>query len=461
LIVLIDHALLDSEYVKRSPAAELFAGLIAHPYVEVFRIADDGPPPEVDRLTTEVGTRYVPGWVLLGEPREGTGHASLIQATEDGSRITRRTLIGNAHELAEADVDSDAYSDLEPVQAAARRVADTRVLEAAIEVGADLLITERPYLHGLSWDFAQRMVSAPPELALPLVGLYLRRQGVYLTYRSTDGSATFTLNRGLYYWVATRDLLPEGWRWLSACVRAGGDDGRLGHLAQSALQRVDRALQERDAVLWSLNQPQGNNDIAGDALDFLDGVLLRLMGALDVTARVTHRILALGAGEFRAGWQSKDWVKRVFASAPDLAALVEPGSPGAETVEIVRLLRNSIHGEALRPLGLRSGPGRRDATLVGLPTVDAQRLVAAMDALGGRDSFGVRELMPGRVHADPGELVDEVFRRTADLLDRLMARTPVERIATGEVSEPLLVPPDDDIFGPASRESIRLQLGLV
>jgi hypothetical protein len=98
--------------------------------------------------------------------------------------------------------------------------------------------------------------------------------------------------------------------------------------------------------------------------------------------------------------------------------------------------------------------------MVGLPTGDAQRLVAAMDALGGRESFGVRELLPGRVHADPGELADELFRRTADLLDRLMAQTPVERIAKGPAPETLLGPPEDDIFGAANRESIRLQLGL-
>jgi hypothetical protein len=413
----------------------------------------------VARLSDKIGAVYVPGWILLGDAQEGTGAIPLIQATEDGNRIARRALVGNAFELAEDDVGSPAYPELAPDEAAARRVRDTRILEAAIQVEADLLVTARRYLRDLDWDFVHRIVVAAPHSALPLVGLYLRRQGVYDTYGSSDGGARTTLNRGLFFWVATRDLLPAAWRWLSACVRAGEEGGRLAYLAQSALQRVDRALQERDEVLWALNQPQ-NNDIASDALDSLDGVLLRLMGAFDVTARVAHRVLALGDGEYRAGWQSRSWRKRVATSAPDLAALVAPGSPGAHIVEVVRLLRNSIHGEALRPLALGTGPGRLDETMVGLPPADAEALVSAMDALGGRESFGVRVLFPGRIHADPGELVDEVFRRAVSVLDQLMAMTPVELIVAEPLAERDHAPPEDDIFGVATRESIRLQLGL-
>ncbi|MBS1675976.1 MAG: hypothetical protein JST08_01195 [Actinobacteria bacterium] len=459
LIVVVDEESSVAQAPSRSPAHEVLAGLIAHRFVEVFRIADAGPPAELIRLSEEVGTEYVPGWILFGKRREKTDGLPLVQATEDGKRIIRGSLIGNAYELARDDVGSEAYPGLAPDAAAARRVADVRVLEAAIEIDADLLITERPYLLDLSRDFARRVVWAPPESALPLVGLYLRRQGVFDTYRSIDGNAAMTLNRGLYYWVATRDLLPAAWRWASACVGADDSDGRLGHLAQSALRRVDRALQERDEVLWALNQPQ-DNDIAGDALDALDGVILGLMGALDVTARVAHRVLGLGDREFQAGWQKRDWLKKVRATAPGLAALVAPDSPGADTVDIVRLLRNSIHGEALLPLGVGTGSGQRDVTLVGLPPDDATRLLAAMDALGGRGLFGVRELLPGRVHADPGDLVDEVFRRTVDLLDRLMAETPVETVATGPLPGSADGPPEDHIFGTRSRESIRLQIGL-
>jgi hypothetical protein len=458
LVVVIDHQLLEASALSRSTACELLGGLLSHPYVEVFRIGDDGPPAGDERLVTETETSYVPGWIAWTESPSGTGDIPFVQATEDGKRVSRRTLVGNADELAAADQDSGAYQERGESEAAAQRVRDVRALEAAREAGADLFITERSYLHGLSWDLARQVVVASSESALPLVGLYLRRQGIFLTYRSTDGRATASLGRGLFYWVGTRDLLPAGWRWFSACVHADPEHDQLVHLGQSLLQRVQRALRDRDAVFWALNQPQ-NNEIAEEALDSLDGVLLGLMAAVDVTARVAHRALALDSNEYRAGWQNKRWLSEVAETSPDLAALVAPGTPGANTVEILRLLRNSIHGAALQPLAVSSQFQERDATLVGLPPDDAQRLVAAMDAVGGRRAFGLRITLPDRVHADPGKLTDAIFTRTVDLLNQLMEKTPVESFA-GAVATDDAAPPNDDIFGSQPRESIRLQLGL-
>jgi len=46
-------------------------------------------------------------------------------------------------------------------------------------------------------------------------------------------------------------------------------------------------------------------------------------------------------------------------------------------------------------------------------------------------AFGVRELLPDRIHADPGVLLDAIFARTLDLLNELMRLTPVERLEGG------------------------------
>jgi len=83
-----------------------------------------------------------------------------------------------------------------------------------------------------------------------------------------------------------------------------------------------------------------------------------------------------------------------------------------------------------------------------------------MDAVGGRDSFGLGKLLPDRVHAEAGKLLDAIFSRTMHLLDQLMAETPVEQIAGASVSKFKDGPPDDGIFDDYSREAIRLQLGL-
>lgn len=456
LVVVIDYELLATQ--SQSNRDSLLGGLLTHQYVELFRISDDGPAADADWRSTESGTKYVPGWLVIGDASE-TGNISLVQATSDAKSVSRRALIGNAPELATADPHSTAYSERGEDEAAGQRVRDVRALEAAREAEADLFITARPYLHTFTWRFAREVVIATPEQALPLISLYLRRQGIFLTYSSLDGSATSSFNRGLFYWVGTRDLLPAGWRWFSACVQADEERDGLVNLGQSLFQRVQRALQDRDAALWALNQPQ-NNDTADDALGSLDTVLLSLMAAVDVTARVAHRSLGLDGSEYKAGWQNKNWLKKVEATAPSLAAVVGPGSQGINILDVLRLLRNSIHGAALQPLAVSTHPAQRDATLVGLPSADAQRLLDAMDALGGRSAFGLRILLPHWIHADPGKLLDSIFAGAVNLLDQLMRETPVERLTETLQSKRDAGPPQDDIFGEKQRESIRLQLGL-
>jgi hypothetical protein len=452
LVVVIDHDLLEAPALSRSSERSLLAGLLSHPYVDVFRISDDGPPDAVKRCSTERGKEYVPGWIVMGKPLSEGGNIPIVRATHDGTSIVRRTLIGNAPEIAEADLTSTAYQERGEVSAVAQRARDMRTLEAAREAEADLFITTRPYLYELTWEFAREVAVGTPEQALPLVSLYLRRQGVFLADRSPDGSFTDILNRGLFYWVGTRDLLPAGWQWLSACAH----EGELIYLGQSLFQRVQRALQERDAVLWALNQPQ-NNDTADDALGSLDSVLLGLMAAVDVAARVAHRTLKLKGKEYGAAWQKEEWLKKVEASAQGLASVVAPDSPGSHALEILRLLRNSIHGAALQPLAVSLSPNQRDATYVGLPPADVERLLEAMDAVGGRSAFGLQKFLPDRVHADPGKLVDAIFCRTTQLLDQLMAEMPMEHQAGAPASQSTAsAPPYDD----HSRKNIRLQLGL-
>jgi len=275
LVVVVDHDLLEALSGSRSLEEGLLSGLLSHPYIEVFRISDDGPPVTAKRCKSEHGIEYVPGWIVLGETSSESGSTPLVQANREGTSIIRRALIGNAPEVAEDDPTSSAYQERGEEGAAAQRALDLRMLEAAREVGADLFITGRPYLHGLTWGFAREVVVGTPEQALPLISLYLRCQGIFLVYRSPDGSATDSFNRGLFYWVGTRDLLPAGWRWFSVCVQRDGEKNELVYLGQSLFQRVQRALQDRDAALWALNQPQ-NNDTADDALGNLDNVLLGL-----------------------------------------------------------------------------------------------------------------------------------------------------------------------------------------
>jgi hypothetical protein len=469
IVVLVDAELLaDIAPVKPSDPRTvdprmLLAGLLDHPLVRLYRYADDGPPSTVERTTEAFGATVYKGWAVLTdrEPREGVWE--VVYPTDGGSSMS--AVIGNAPDVAANDTKTDVYRELNPQIARERRRADVLAAQVASQaLQADIYVTERQYLHRPSWRVADGVTLCRPEEALPILSLYFRAQGEFLI------APRFRFNRGLFFWVGTRELLPEAWRWFSACVQhatASGDDGLL-LLGGSLLQRVDRALEARDAIHVALNQPQ-NNDLREDALANLDVVLVLLMGAVDVAARVAHRVLGLSpASEFSAAWQARKkngWLDLVRARRPTLAAVVDAGTPHERTLTILRLLRNSVHGAALQGMGvLRRGAPRE--SLVGLPADDEATLLGAMNALGGPASWGVRPLLPGRSHVDPGVLVDRLFEAVVDLLNDLMARTPVELLSDVNLSARDSQPSqasraggDLDPFAPWIRQSIRLQLG--
>jgi hypothetical protein len=204
-----------------------------------------------------------------------------------------------------------------------------------------------------------------------------------------------------------------------------------------------------------------DNDTADDALTALDTCLLFLMGAVDATARVAHVVLGLPEHAYQAAWQRDGWLGKVRAKAPILSDVVAAGTAGRDTLTILSLLRNTVHGAGLQALAVGAA-GRRDETLVGLPRVDSDRILAAVDGRGGQVSWGLRELVPGRIHADPGLLLERLLPAVVELLNDLMIATPVEDLTHVAVNPEDLLPPcgPDQPFGENERLSIRWQLGL-
>jgi hypothetical protein len=456
LVVAVDADVLAEAKGGALTPVTLLCGLLTHPHFRLLRYADGGPPADVPRRSSERLGEVVPDWIVVGEPQ--VDHLPVEVASQ--TSVRRGAIIGNGTDVAEADVENPAYAALDNQQARARRRADAVAIQAVGVAHADVFVTRRPYLHALGWDLARGVVVAAPQDALPLVGLYLRTQGEFVVRRGLDGRWTDTFNRGLYYWVGTRELLPSGWRWFSACVQASSEDESIVYLAQSAFQRVQRALEARDNALRALNQ-EPNNDTAKQALVSLDVVLLELMGAVDATARVAHRALGLPLSERAAAWHRRGpWRKALAAAAPRLAAVTDPGTRGVAVLQILSGLRNSVHGAALNAVGVQAITTRRKRTLVGLPHDDAQVVLRAMDAVGGRRAWSVEEVIADRFHVDPGVLVERVLMETITVLNELMSLTPVEKLANVNLSGHQGPPLDDHVFAEHNRLSIRWQLGL-
>jgi hypothetical protein len=358
LRVVVDLAVLDSLDTSTLGPGLILTGLLKHSYLSLYRYDEDATPSgkATARWYEDWAEMYGEGWVTVS----GDGPMGLAAAHGKVGSVCESVLYDEPLSYAQLDTSTSAYSEMSLEAAGERRAADALAAQVAAVLVADIFITDRPYLYEVGHDYAPGVTLMGPGDAIPFIALYLRAQGDYLIYGLPDGQVTSKMNRGLYYRVGSYELLPSVWRWGSACdasSRASGDD-TLSYLAQSALQRIQRALEARDDLHRVMNQPP-KNDTTNAALSHLDVVLILLMGAIDTTARVAHTALTIPGKIRRAGWQNSDWLKQVATSRPQLAAIVAVGTPGKYTLEILRLLRNSIHGEALRPLLVSDG-GTRD-----------------------------------------------------------------------------------------------------
>lgn len=120
-------------------------------------------------------------------------------------------------------------------------------------------------------------------------------------------------------------------------------------------------------------------------------------------------------------------VEAIAQREPALAELHQPETDHERPLTILRLLRNSVHGESLTALTVRC---RRDErTLVGLPPAKQVRLMSNFAALGRASSWDVEEVIPGRFHANAGVLIEQLLSRVLGALHATMDATPVERLA--------------------------------
>jgi hypothetical protein len=376
LVVLADAELIDDLDEERRPQV-LLSGLLSHGLIDCIRYADEGPPSDLP--SHEVASLAVaPGWATLLP--SGVAPDIWEVRTGDEHRVRRAGIRGNRAKIAAQDTQTPVYENMEAGAASERRTKDALAAQVAECVHADIHVTERPYLHAREKPVVRGITVADVDQALPLISLYLRAQGEYLVYRSPDGKDTFRLNRGLFFWVGARELIPAAWRWFNACAQysVATNDDTLLILGQSVLMRVARALQVRDSVNIALNTPQ-DNDIADDALSSLDLIFLLLMGALDATARVVHRVLEIKGSVRGAAWQYPKWLAEVVEKAPGFNGVVGKGTKNSHALTILTTLRNSVHGEALQPISARKGSQPRQ-TLVEVPVADARELLVQWKA---------------------------------------------------------------------------------
>ena len=466
---MVDNELLPKDTTGAPTTKDrVLGGLLGSDLVLLYRYADEGPPADTPAMTPPDiaggwnASWFYEGWVTVTHFVPESDTWGVAYAIPPSSYATGG-IVGNIVQIATTDVRFDVYSDLSPDDAAQKREADAIASQVASQaLKPDLYITERPYLHHVNRWIAKGTTLCSVDEALPLLGLYFRAQDQYPIV------AGFNYNRGLFYLVGARELLPESWRYLTALQQyasAAGNESIVG-LAFSLFQRLERALQDRDRVHLALNQPQ-HRDTQRDALSQLDAALVDLMSCVDVAARIAHLVLGFPENSsYQASWQrhgNRTWISQVKRAHPALAAVVAPGSRGYDALMILRLLRNRVHGAILNGFALKEAGGDLQSVME-IPETEEPDVMAAMDALGGRAGWGTRNTIPGECHVDPGEFADRLFDEVVVLLNKIMENTPVERLVgvsliADDSAPPSSVPNRPNFFDPWAMKSIRWQLG--
>ncbi len=464
LVVLADAELLASSDDTTLSRKVVLTGLLTHPYIKLLRYRDQGPFAGTPRRAygpAAAGLTAAEGWAELLPP-DGKDGRDLLYSEASGTVYT--AVWGKRADYARTDVTPVCYRDLDPAVAADRRERDALAAEAAQAINVDLFVTERPYLFETRAAIGQGVALCRTAEALALVGLYLRSQNEFIIWQAADGTGALTMNEGLYYQVGAVELLPQSGRWSAACSQASQTTGdeTLSELYHSLLRRIQRALKARDNFHRTYNLPQ-NNDTARTVLTELDSILVSLMAAVDGTARVAHIVLGLPGGAHRAGWQyDQKWLPQVARQMPVLAALFDPGTPSQHSLTILRLLRNTVHGQMMRTTAVNR-PGRVRETVIRLPGSDEATILSSIDALDGQAAWGVRTGANGSTLVDPAAFIERLFPHVLTLLEAVMGQTPVERFnsapATGGLSTVARRAGMADWYSERNRLSIRWQLG--
>jgi hypothetical protein len=341
----------------------------------------------------------------------------------------------------------------------ARWLRDVLVAQVARELRVDVLVTDSRSLLDSTYGWVKHANPMTAEQALAVIGLYLRRRRQYPMAVAGPGRLTF--GEHLLLWTAARAQLPSSWRWGSALVTHSYAVNRDSpkFLFQSLHERVVRLLRCRDGVHAALLAKQ-DNQTAGEATEAFDYFMVNLVGAFDASARAAHLAVGLDAGKRRsAAWQNDAWRRDVRKTDPELADLFAPGSTHARVFEVCRMLRNTVHGEALHSTAVQGSGGLRH-TLVALPEDDAHDLAALFDQLGGREEWGLHQLAFSRLHVDPARLIERLLPQALQMLDDALRLTPVERLDGVIASKLTTAPPDDLSFGLGTRVRASLLFGL-
>jgi hypothetical protein len=190
-------------------------------------------------------------------------------------------------------------------------------------------------------------------------------------------------------------------------------------------------------------------------------MLVSLSAAFDVVARVVDKALGLNSKPQHISWNSEGWRRAVRALTRDFDTCLAPNQSHGQVFRVLSILRNSIHGEALRTIALRDERKPIENILV-VPRSDQHEFIHLLDQLGGRDLWGFRDIADMFTCVRPGMVTEQLMPRAAGALNEIMKLTPVEQLPGITPQTQLMTGPaaNDDWWGEDTRRRVRFLSGL-
>ena len=231
-----------------------------------------------------------------------------------------------------------------------------------------------------------------------------------------------------YFVNAARAAMSEtGLRW--GLVRGPfGDRGvfdlETTRLLNTIMRRCSWSLHERDLLFAEL---LSEHETTADHQELrrFEAIMIQLHALLDCSARLAHAQHLPPNAAFNAAWNRSRWRGEVLEAAPGLAGVVNAPSELLPVVDLVRALRNPLHGEGLSRFYANHVDRPHDLPdrLVHIPADDkvSDEIGAALAALCPPESVQLERFDEGWL-GEMGPLVEWVFPIVFGAVDALIGQ---------------------------------------
>jgi hypothetical protein len=310
--------------------------------------------------------------------------------------------------------------------------------------GHDLLVTTDSDLLQLSASTDNANILRP-SLALPLVHLYLRSRGTFIYDAGERSQSTF--NRGLFYLVLLRSLLPELWPFLKAAENLNRALGRLGGAIRI---RCIRALQAQDELGRLFFGQRDSSDDRDRMAYHFEYAMLLLQGAIDAQARIVKQTYGVLPSS-KASFKNADFRTRLRAKgAGALCDLVETDVQ-QDLLAALGTIRNKIHDDPLGDLGY-SSPATGHVGLLALGGEDAQKVLKSLRNLGDPGAMGVFPFDHPRLLIEPFRCASFFVRHALKFIGAVARASDLGLTPAYEPGQPMAA----DLFRPRTLNNMRL-----